>query len=662
MDTKTKAANVSKDREGERGAALVTVLMISFLLLAAVTAILLEASTNTGNVTDATAEEQAYYAAESGIQSVIDALRHNPRPNPLLNASATPYPPDPNADPRNQISYLKAVRRDTSNATCTQSGGVTTCTSPLDDAPNEPRLSRWLPYSATFPDRVILGETDATYNPRTGFAYSVTVTDPDNTGGVVRYSMTGGILDSTGVYLPSRTFTGPGGTTTITYTPPVGMQTVDVSSGIGDSNIGSFTLTNTGTGGTIPTGDALVRFKLVMAVSEPGNSTVAIRGYIVPPGSALEGTPNCNRPNISYMFDSQVFLGFGSMTTLKNTGCVVEEKTSKSGPFGTYLTGYLVESAAPDAVQTLDVSILQPQPTRLLIRSTGYGPGGARKELETIIQKNYFNGIGAPSPLTLIGPPCTMVLPLGNCVSKPLPDLDFAFDPGNSAPIFYSGKDSKLKAFLPPIGLTNEPNKEEVKNTIATDFGGSVFGTVENVADELPYWLQNPQNLDRTVQLLKATAQASGTYWGPSSSPPTSGVYGDWNTATGITFVDRDVTISQDGGGILVVTGQLEFKGQFRFNGLVLITGGRTLSNNGGFLRSGGGVGVLAGMMIVAPYNSWSLNTCMPNALVTNKLDCYLPPFYQISGGGTSDLMYNSQNVTNGLSGMGNFVKGVAEK
>jgi hypothetical protein len=364
------------------------------------------------------------------------------------------------------------------------------------------------------------------------------------------------------------------------------------------------------------------------------------------------------------MFDSQVFLGFGSMTTLKNSGCLVEETTSKSGPFGTFLTGYLVESSAPDVVQSLDVSITRPEPTRLLIRSTGYGPRGARKELETMVQKNYFNGLGAPSPLTLIGPPCSKVLPIfgDNCVSQPLPELDFTFDPGSSQPVFYSGKDTKLKAFLPPIGLTNETNKEEVKNIVATGFNGSVFGTVENVSDELPYWLQNPQNLDKTVQLLKAAAQASGTYWGPSSSPPTSDVYGDWNTASGITFVDRDVTISQDGGGILVVTGQLNFKGTFRFNGLVLITGSKTVTSDGGFLRNGGGTGVLAGMMVVAPYNSWSLNTCMPNAFVTNKLDCFLPPFYQISGGGTSDLMYNSQNVTNGLSGLGNFVKGVAEK
>ena len=56
-------------RKNERGAALVMVLLISFLLIIAVGALLLEASMNTANMTDATAEEQAYYAAESGIQT-----------------------------------------------------------------------------------------------------------------------------------------------------------------------------------------------------------------------------------------------------------------------------------------------------------------------------------------------------------------------------------------------------------------------------------------------------------------------------------------------------------------------------------------------------------------------------------------------------------------
>jgi hypothetical protein len=667
MEIRKEMTKHTKDRKNERGAALITVLMISFLLLVAVIALLLESSMNTANVTDATSEEQAYYAAESGIQSTIDALRHNPAPSPLIDPSKLPYPPDPDADDANQIDYLKAVRRETSNQ-CTKSGMTFTCADPLDRSPNDLRLSRWLPYNwgpsggagATSKDRIVLGDP-ATYSPINGFAYSVKVSDPDNTGGTVSYAVSGGIMDASGNLVSSRQFGSGGDTTTIEFVPS-GAQTVDVSSGSGNGNIGSFRLTNTGSGAAPPSGDGLVRFKITMTVSQPQNTYVVIRGYIIPSGSDLTGSPNCPRPTTGYLFDSPGFIAFGSRTTLTNTGCLVEEvPNTHNGPYGTYLTGYLVQPAASGVDLPITAMITQPEPTRLLVKSTGYGPRGSKKELETIIQKNYFNGLGAPSPLLLMGPPCTAIaIPTSPCVQGN-PATDFIFDPGNSNPIFYSGKDTKLKVFLPPIGLTNDPNLQNVKTTIST-FNGKVFGNVENVANELPFWLQNPKNLDDTIQLLKASAQSSGTYWGPASSPPTSGVYGDWTNATGITFVDRDVTISQDGGGILVVTGQLNFKGDFRFNGLVLITGPPSVTSEGGFMRNGGGTGLLAGNMIVAPYNSWSLNTCMPNVAVTNKLDCYLSPYYKISGGGTSDLMYNSQNVTNGLSGLGNFVKGVAEK
>ncbi len=665
MDSKKEAAKNAENRKSERGAALVTVMMISFLMLVAVGGLLLETSMNAANVTDATSEEQAYYAAESGIQSVIDALRHNPVPSPLIDPTKTPIPPDPTADPANVIDYRKAVDLWTSNKTCSKSGSTITCTDPLD---NVARLSRWIRYSDVYPDRVVLGSS---YSPLNGFAYSVQVSDPDNTDGLIIYTVTGGIDDGAGNYTPSRNF----GSTTISYQAPA-QQTINASTGPGSGIIGSFRMT--GTGADIPgidsSPDQLPRFKIVISFSKPQNTTLVVRGYIVPPNAASplkNETGTCPRPVLSYLFDSEAYIAGGSRTTLTGTspaapaaGCIVEEtkdNSTRRGPYGTYLTGFLFQSAGADVDQTLNVSMTRPEPTRLLIRSTGYGPKGARKELETIIQKNYFGGLGSPASLTLIGPPCTRVSATPPCVNGPASpsSTDFNFAPGNSSPVIYSGKDKQLRVFVPPIGLTNDTNVLAVKNLVRT-FNGYVYGNVENIASELPYWLQNPANLDDTVKALKEAADSSGSYWGPTSSPPNSGVYGDWNTATGITFVDRDVTISQDGGGILVVTGTLTFKGTFRFNGLVLITG-----KYGKYDRTGGGgqQGILAGSMIVAPYDpDWSVNTCMKDSNVTNKLNCYLSPSYSISGGGSSDLMFNSQNVTNGLSGLGNFVKGVAEK
>lgn len=64
-------------RRGERGAALVTALMLSTLLLVAGGALILTTSTGTVTAADSTAEMQAYYAAESGLQSALAVLRRN---------------------------------------------------------------------------------------------------------------------------------------------------------------------------------------------------------------------------------------------------------------------------------------------------------------------------------------------------------------------------------------------------------------------------------------------------------------------------------------------------------------------------------------------------------------------------------------------------------
>jgi hypothetical protein len=251
------------------------------------------------------------------------------------------------------------------------------------------------------------------------------------------------------------------------------------------------------------------------------------------------------------------------------------------------------------------------------------------------------------------------------------PESQITFTPGTSNPIEYTGRDETFNLFQPPIGVTNDANLNYVRYTIANAFGGSVFGTPENIAAELPPWLQNPRNIDRTIQLLREVAQASGSYYGPTTNPPNNAVYGDWGSGTGITVIDSNAgaELNHQAGGLLVVTkGQLTLRGQYAFKGVMILTG------PGGLYRAGGGggncgagnpCGRLQGNMIVAPYNTWSLNTCMPDtttAQLQDKLNCFLSPQYEISGGGNSDLMGNGQSVGTSLNGLGNFVKGVVEK
>src|SRR3954464_12321688 len=72
-----QAIQLSKDRTGERGAALITAVLLSMLLLAA-GGILILTSTMTGiTARDSTAEMQAYYAAEAGVAKTLEVLRGN---------------------------------------------------------------------------------------------------------------------------------------------------------------------------------------------------------------------------------------------------------------------------------------------------------------------------------------------------------------------------------------------------------------------------------------------------------------------------------------------------------------------------------------------------------------------------------------------------------
>ena len=142
--------------QDERGAALLTVLMLSVLLLGAGSALLLVTTTSTRTAIDSTAEMQAYYGAEGGLQATLNVLRGNVSPNPAMPAGT-------------KINFRNAITLNTSNLS--------------SDSSTTPRLSGWLNYNYTpsgssIPDRVSL--TPA-YSPQNGIAFSVELSDPDNT-------------------------------------------------------------------------------------------------------------------------------------------------------------------------------------------------------------------------------------------------------------------------------------------------------------------------------------------------------------------------------------------------------------------------------------------------------------------------------------------------
>jgi hypothetical protein len=139
--------------KGERGAALITVLMISTLLLATGGTLILVTSLAARTTIDSTAEMQAYYSAEAGMQDVLNVLRGNVGPHSSMPSGT-------------KITFRNAVTPLLSNR--------------LGDASTTCRLSGWLNYNYTSGNdwRVAL---TSSYSPLNGLAYSAEVTDPDGT-------------------------------------------------------------------------------------------------------------------------------------------------------------------------------------------------------------------------------------------------------------------------------------------------------------------------------------------------------------------------------------------------------------------------------------------------------------------------------------------------
>ena len=594
-----------RDRKNEKGAAVVMALLISFLLLIASAGLLMESSMNTQNVTDLTAEQQAYNAAESGIQSAVNVLRGNVVPSPLIDASK------PATDPANQINFVKALKLSSSNAD--------------GDTTGVPRLSRWMNYHSTYNDRVPISSN--TYTPNAGYAYTLSLSDPDHTGSIVSY-VTSGTFNEHDTGNASQVTYGTGANkVVITYTPAT-ISNLDCAAAPVDTNWGTFNVAITGTGASIP---AFNRFTINIHMTKPYDIRRSIRGWI-----ETNSTPYTTPPKI--IFDAQTFTLAGSVMTL-GFGWGSPVNQTIVGPPQRY--GYEADLQAGANVVTGNMT--SPEPTRLLMTSIGYGPRGAVKKLEAIIQKDFFNGLSAPATLTLVGPTTT---------ASPLPATTFNFHPGSSNVSVYSGDDAVSTDIIPPIGTINDTNLETVEASVDGQpphpFNGTVIGAPTNVSDEMPDWLMTPAKLDAAVRSMYNVAAASGRYFANGVQPTT---FGNNTTGQGITFCDGNCDFTGDGGGIMVVSGKLTLRGNFNFNGLIIITG------QGGVERQGGGNGTIQGNMVVAPYvNSSVLPASNPVS------SSFLAPQYDLSGGGNSTIQYNSASLAAGLVAASNFVLGVVEK
>jgi Tfp pilus assembly protein PilX len=229
----------------ESGAALVTVLLITFLLGTACIAMLSAAGASARNSTDVLSETKAFYASESGIQASVNALRYG-------------------GDDGGPVNYKDAV----------------------NNFANSGDLSSWITYADCN------GSSRVTISGDCANAYSITVRDPDNSMSSLSFRTSGAqfrVVNSDGTFGgwgASRQFTSGLGVTTISWVPnnpnPTALS-FDADTPTAATAIGGFKVANAGTGGAAF--DTATEFKVFYELVLPGNPGWLISGKIETTGA-----------------------------------------------------------------------------------------------------------------------------------------------------------------------------------------------------------------------------------------------------------------------------------------------------------------------------------------------------------------------------------------
>jgi hypothetical protein len=208
----------------QKGAALVTVILVSLLLGTACIAMLTAVGASSRNNTDVLAESKAYYAAESGLQATINVLRNDPA----------------------MVDYSVPLAQ--------QAAGTFPVTGPV----------------------TINGDT----------SYSIHISDPDNARTSTQYTSAGFFsTTATGPWETTKYF--PNSTdpnrTELTFLPPTGAPvTFNHPDTAPFPELGRFQITRFGTGGAMTT----VLFKINYQMLRPTMGIRSIRGSIVIAGGS----------------------------------------------------------------------------------------------------------------------------------------------------------------------------------------------------------------------------------------------------------------------------------------------------------------------------------------------------------------------------------------
>jgi hypothetical protein len=532
----------AKKRSGERGAALITALLVSMLLLIAGGALIMTTALSATNANDAAAETQAYYAAEAGLQATLNVLRGNVAPSPLFNTSSA-------SAAENKITFRQAVAT--------------------------PDLSRWLTYNTSYsPARVTISDS---YTPLNGMAYSVTVSDPDNMGTAI-FRVTGSFPQN-GNNSSITIGTTNSDRATITYTPPTtNPSTVNLS---GDRPFGSFQISahNQFSSNTISTSypDG-IDFNLTITQTSPYPSSTTSPTTLVIPckiTGVISSTSGSNTVQLAITPPAT-----DPASTTNYLAGVRYSRTTNTFPIA--FTG---------TTTITPVTVTAPDPRRLLVRVRGFGPRGAEKRMQLLISRFSFD-YTANAAITLRGADSTSAatVQIGNSSQYRYSGYDNAGGPGLPAFAVTNGVDNTTLSAI-TLGNTQVTGTSQVQQLSASS---------------LATFLQTAQGARDAVELLReasknqfwpvGTAGESNDRYFPSGTSPSS--FGTEANPL-FTFVDGDAALPPAGGaGLLVVTGTLDMRGNADFKGLILVLGA------GEVIRNGGGNGLTLGSILVARFGA----------------------------------------------------------
>jgi hypothetical protein len=511
--------NANNSRAGERGAALITMLLVSVLLLGAGGALIMTTMMSANNSIGSTAEMQAFYVAESGMQSALNVLRGNTKPT----ITAT-----------DRISFRTAIIPEISNGP-DNTGGL--------------RLAGWLPYNDPSDPESLVPVTIGAITG--GFRVSVENMDPNSH--IVQFESSGTIDLSDAATPYQRTFGTVGGTdeVTIRYTGQASTTLTPDPNNYPltlDSALGSFVIerpiSSTADDVVIPkTG-----FELTITQTLPWAATTTLEG-------TFQGEVDTTATTVKVTFDKASVKADGTTYALNLAG-------------GTQVLD--LAYAAASGTTAVPAKVTSPDPKRLLLKSYGFGPQGSEKRLELMISRAYFE-FESPAGVTIRGADdCTpLSLDTGSSGTKIYSGIDA------------SGVEPQRPAFAVTGCDQDDAVAGIVKPDTVIDPEVGILGDDDTTPGtvETPSFLDNANKARAYLNGLQSKAQSLGRYFKPATG--SSITVNDSINSGMFTFVDGDCNLLS-GAGVIVVTGTLTMRGNTDFKGIVLVLGQGILIRDGG--------------------------------------------------------------------------------